>query len=141
LNRDFCPVLLKGNPQLMPSRTPKRATFDRVKKIGVKLPGVVVDKYFGMPALKLDGQLLACMASHKSAEPETLLVRIDFFERDLRIGNEPDIYYLKPHYVDFACVLTRLSRVGDAALADVLESGWGFIKKKKTKRTTAARNR
>jgi hypothetical protein len=112
-------------------RTPKRATFDRVKKLGVKLPGVVVDKYFGMPALKLDGQMVACMASHQSAEPNTLVVRIDFLERDLRIMNEPDIYYLKPHYVNYACVLTRLSLIDDAALRDLLESGLRFIKKKK----------
>jgi hypothetical protein len=109
----------------------RTASFDRAKKLGVKLPGVVVDKYFGMPALKLDGQMLACMASHKSAEPGTLVVRIDFFERDLRIGNEPDIYYLKPHYLGYPCVLARLSRITDAALRDLLESGWGFIKKKK----------
>ena len=107
------------------------ATFDRVKKLGVKLPGVVVDKYFGMPALKLDGQMLACMASHKSAEPNTLVVRIDFFERDLRVANEPDIYYLKPHYVNYGCVLARLSRIDDAALGELLESGWRFINKKK----------
>jgi hypothetical protein len=110
------------------------ASFDRAKKLGVNLPGVVVDKYFGMPALKLDGQMLACMASHKSAEPGTLVVRIDFFERDLRIGNEPDIYYLKPHYAGYPCVLARLSRITDAALGDLLESGLGFIKKKRAAR-------
>jgi hypothetical protein len=115
-------------------RTSKRLTFYRVKKLGLKLPGVVVDKYFGMPALKLDGQMLACMASHKSAEANTLVVRIDFLERDLRVTNEPDIYYLKPHYVSYPCVLTRLSRIGDAALSDLLESGWRFIKKKKAAR-------
>ena len=115
-------------------QTSKRLTFDRVQKLGVKLPGVVVDKYFGMPALKLDGQMLACMASHKSAEPNTLVVRIDFFERDLRVTNEPDIYYLKPHYVSYPCVLTRLSHVSDAALGELLESGWRFIKKKKATR-------
>ena len=109
------------------------ATFERVKKLGVKLPGVVVDKYFGMPALKLDGQMLACMASHKSAEPGTLVVRIDFFERDLRVANEPDIYHLKPHYVNYACVLARLSGIDDPALQDLLESGWKFIKKKRAK--------
>ncbi|HEX9309975.1 MAG TPA: hypothetical protein VF887_04130 [Gemmatimonadaceae bacterium] len=118
------------------------ATFDRVQKLGLKLSGVVVDTYFGKPALKLDGQMLACMASHKSAEPNTLVVRIDFFERDLRVANEPDIYYLKPHYVDYACVLTRLSRIDDAALRDLLDSGWRFInKKKKAKKTKAARPR
>ena len=115
-------------------RTSKRLTFDRVQKLGVKLPGVVVDKYFGMPALKLDGQMLACMASHKSAEPSTLVVRIHFFERDLRVANEPDIYYLKPHYLNYACVLARLSRIDDAALGELLESGWRFIKKKKATR-------
>ena len=109
------------------------ATFERVKKLGVRLPGVVVDKYFGMPALKLDRQMLACMASHKSAEPGTLVVRIDFFERDLRVANEPDIYYLKPHYVNYACVLARLSVIDDPALQDLLESGWKFIKKKRAR--------
>ena len=115
-------------------RTSKRLTFDRVLKLGDKLPGVVLDKYFGMPALKLDGQMLACMASHKSAEPGTLVVRIDFLERDLRVTNEPDIYYLKPHYVNYACVLTRLSVIDDAALRDLLESSWQFIRKNKPAR-------
>jgi len=105
-----------------------------VQKLGAKLPDVVVATYFGMPALKLDGQMVACMASHKSAEPNTLVVRIDFLERDLRIMNEPDIYYLKPHYVNYPCVLTRLSLIDDAALRDLLESGWQFIKKKKPAR-------
>jgi len=122
-------------------RASKRLTFDRVQKLGVKLQGVVVDKYFGMPALKLDGQMLACMASHKSAEPNTLVVRIDFFERDLRVANEPDIYYLKPHYVGYPCVLTRLSRIDDAALREVLDSGWRFIKKKKVTRAPHPRRR
>jgi len=121
-------------------RTSKSATFDRVQKLGVKLPGVTVDKYFAMPALKLDGQMLACMASHKSAEPNTLVVRIDFFERDLRVANEPDIYYLKPHYLNYACVLARLSRIGDAALRELLESGWRFIKKRKAARTRRSRS-
>ncbi|HEY3114964.1 MAG TPA: hypothetical protein VGJ62_14890 [Gemmatimonadaceae bacterium] len=35
----------------MTPRTSKSATFDRVQKLGMKLPGVTVDKYFGMPAL------------------------------------------------------------------------------------------
>lgn len=116
------------------ARKSKAPTFDRVQKLGIKLPGVVIATYFGMPALKLDGQMVACMASHKSAEPETLVVRTDFFERDLRIANEPDIYYLKPHYVNYACVLARLSRIDDEALGDLLESGWRFVAKKKAAR-------
>jgi len=119
----------------MPRRPSKSKTsFDRVQKLGLKLPGVEVSTYFGVPALKLNGQMVACMASHKSAGPDTLVVRIDYFERDLRIANEPDLYYLKPHYVNYACVLTRLARIDDSALADLLESGYRFVMKKKPTR-------
>jgi hypothetical protein len=53
--------------------------------------------------------------------------------------NEPDIYYLKPHYVNYACVLTRLAVIDDAALRELLESGWRFLKKKKVVRDRHAR--
>ena len=116
-------------------------SFDRVEKLGLKLQGMEVSTYFGTPALKLAGQMVACMASHKSAEPDTLVVRVDFFERDLRVANEPDIYYVKPHYVNYACVLTRLARVDDSALADLLESGYRFVTKKKTGRKRTGRSK
>ena len=109
----------------------KSTSFGRVEKYGVKFPGVEVSTYFGTPALKVDGQMIACMASHKSAEPNTLVVRVDFLERDLRVANEPDVYYLKPHYVNYPCVLTRLSQVSDSALKDLLEAGYRFVTKKK----------
>ena len=125
----------------MTPRAAKSATsFDRVVKLGLKLPDELVATYSWMPALTLDGQMLACMASHKSAEPDTLVVRIDFFERDLRVANEPDIYYLKPHYVDYACVLTRLSRIDDTALGELLESGSRFVTKKKAARKRRSRS-
>ena len=118
----------------MTPRATKSTSFSRVEKSGAKLPGVEVSTYFGTPALKVDGQMIACMASHKSAEPNTLVVRVDFLERDLRVANEPDVYYVKPHYVNFPCVLTRLSKVSDAALKDLLESGYQFVMKEKASR-------
>ena len=36
---------------------------------------------YGLPALKVCGNLLTCLAIHKSAEPESLAVRIDFDQR------------------------------------------------------------
>src|SRR4051812_2400603 len=62
---------------LMSPRTSKADSFDRVEKLGLELPGVQVSTYFGKPALKLDKEMIACMASHKSAEPNTLVVRVD----------------------------------------------------------------
>ena len=121
----------------MSPKASKSTAFRRVTKCAEKLPGVEVSTYFGTPALKLDGQMIACMASHKSAEPNTLVVRVDFLERDLRIGNEPDIYYVKPHYLGYPCVLTRLARISDSSLKDLLESGFRFATKKKPARARA----
>lgn len=109
----------------------KATSFSRVEKFGMKLPGVERSTYFGKPALKVNGELIACLPSHKSAEPDSLVVRVDFLERDLRIANEPAVYYVKPHYVNYPCVLARLSKISDAALKDLLESAYGFISRKK----------
>jgi hypothetical protein len=117
----------------MSPRATKSTSFTRVEKYALKYPGTERSTYFGKPAVKLDDQIIACMASNKSAEPDTLVVRVDFLERDLRIANEPEIYYLKPHYVNYPCVLTRLSKVSDAALKDLLESAHQYMKKKKTR--------
>ena len=119
----------------------KPVSFDRVEKLAGNLPGVELSTYFGMPALKVDDQMMACMASHKSAEPDSLVVRVDFLERDLRIANEPEIYYVKPHYLNYPCVLTRLSRVSDSALRDLLETGYKLSLKKKVASPARRKNR
>jgi len=85
---------------------------------------------YGAPALKLDGKMIACVPTNKSAEPDSLAVLIDFDQRDGLLADAPDTYYLKPHYVNYACVLTRLARIDDSALADLLESGYRFVMKK-----------
>src|SRR4051812_30942478 len=95
-------------------------TFRTVRAIGLKLPGVEESTMYGMPALKLGGRMLACIASHKSAEPNTLVVRTDFDQRDALIEEEPEIYYLKEHYKTFPVVLVRLSRVNADAMRDLL---------------------
>ena len=52
--------------------------FDTVRKIGLALPGVEESTAYGSPALKVHGKLLACVPSHRSAEPGSLVVRSDF---------------------------------------------------------------
>ena len=117
----------------------KPSSFSRVEKFGMRLPGVERSTYFGKPALKVNGEIIACLPSHKSAEPDSLVVRVDFLERDLRIANEPEVYYVKPHYVNYPCVLTRLSKVSDSALKDLLESAHRYVVKKRTQTRKRAR--
>src|SRR5438128_11100852 len=106
----------------------KRAiTFDAVRKMATALPGVEEGTAWGVPALKLRGKFLACMASHKSAEPETLVVLLGFDQRDAMIADAPETYYLKPHYEGYPAVLVRLSRIDREALKDLLHAAWRFV--------------
>jgi hypothetical protein len=118
---------------------PRPISFETVRTMGLRLPGVEAGTAYGSPALKLRGKLMACMAAHRSAEPHTLVVCIDFAQRDAMIAEDPGTYYLKEHYVGYPCVLVRLSRVHRDAIADLLSAAWRFIDAKyarpKTKRT------
>jgi hypothetical protein len=119
----------------MPRRHP---TFDLVRAIGLTLPGVEESTMYGAPALKLRGQLLACMASHKSAEPNSLVVRIDFEDRDALIADDPRIYYVKPHYEGYPSVLVRLALIDREALQDLLHSAWRTVTASAPKRRSRA---
>ena len=47
---------------------------------------------YGQPALKVRGKMFVCMASHKSAEPNSLAVRMAFADRDALIEDDPATY-------------------------------------------------
>jgi hypothetical protein len=105
----------------------KKDKFDAVRKIGLALAGVEESTMYGKPALKLGGRLVACIASHKSAETETLVVRVDFERRSELLDADPDVYYLKDHYIGYPCVLARLARIHPDALRDLLAMSYKFV--------------
>lgn len=114
---------------------PRRAIdFDTVRQLGLALPGAEEGTTYGTPALKVGGKMFACIPSHKSAEPNSLAVRIDFAQRDELIAEEPETYYLKDHYVAYPCVLVRLARIRHDALKDLLAMAWRFVSAKAGKR-------
>jgi hypothetical protein len=101
--------------------------FDVVRRIGAAFPEVEEGTAYGSPALKVRGRMFACLAINRSAEPNTLAVRIDFDQRDELIAEEPKTYYLTDHYINYPCVLVRLSRIREEALRDLLLMGWRFM--------------
>ena len=113
--------------------------FDTVLKIGLAMPGVEEGKAYGAPALKLHGQLLACVPTHRSAEPGSLAVRVDFADRDELIAAAPDIYYVEEHYVEYNAVLVRMSRIDSSALKDLLGMAYKFVSRKASRSPRRAR--
>ena len=105
-------------------------SFKTVESIGRALPDVDVTTAWSQPALKVCGKMFACIASHKSAEPDTLVVMMDFGDRDALLQDDPGTYYLKEHYLNYPCVLVRLSRVRADALRDLITGAHRFVSAK-----------
>ena len=106
---------------------PHSNRFKTVESIGRTLQDVEVTTTWGQPTLKVRGKMFVCMASHKSAEPNTLVVMMDFAERDALLEDDPDTYYLKDHYLNYPCVLVRLARVHADALRDLVTGAYRFV--------------
>lgn len=105
----------------------KKLDFDAVRDIAMALPGVEESTMHAAPSLKLRGKLLACPALHKSADPETLVVRIGQAERARLMSEKPDTYYLTPHYSKYPMVLVRLSHIDRTSLRTVIKRAWSFV--------------
>jgi hypothetical protein len=101
-----------------------------VRDVGLLLPGVEESTAYGVPALKVHGELLACLASNRSAEPGSLVVRVDFDDRAGLLAADPDIYYVTDHYAAYDAVLVRLSRVNSELLRDLLGVALKFVTRK-----------
>jgi hypothetical protein len=93
--------------------------------VGLVLPDVeATTKYDGSPVLKVDGMFMAGLATHPSAEPDTLVVRAGLEDRERLVEDAPEIYYLTDYYRSYPLVLVRLSRVEPDALHDLLSVSW-----------------
>jgi len=104
-----------------------KVTFDVIRELARQLADVEDSAAYGSPALKVRGKLLACMAINKSAEPGSLVVRIDFDQRTALLAEDPETYYVTDHYVNYPAVLVRLSRIRVDQARDLLTSAWRFV--------------
>lgn len=121
----------------MHRRTPTDA-FEAVRAVGLTLPDVeAATKYDGSPVLTLGGSFMAGLAMHPSAEPDTLVVRVDDEQREWLIEDAPETYYLTDYYRKYPIVLIRLSRIDRDALRDVLSVSWRLTAAKTQKRLRA----
>ena len=95
--------------------------FAPVRAIGLAMQDVEVAKrYDGAMVLKAGGSFMAAIATHPSAEPDSLVVRSDFGNRDLLLEDAPETYYVTDYYAKYPLVLARLDQLSDDALRDLL---------------------
>jgi hypothetical protein len=119
----------------------KQITFDTVRDIAPMLPGVQESTAYGLPAVKVNGKPLACVPANRSAEPASLVVRMDFEDRAELLDADPAVYYVTDHYVGYSAVLVRLSRVNPDALRDLLGMAYKFVTRKAARRPPGRKRR
>jgi hypothetical protein len=115
------------------------SVFEAVRTVGLALPHVeATTRYDGSAVLKLGGCFMAGLATHDSAEPGTLVVRVALDDRELLVEDAPETYYVTEYYRRYPLVLVRLSRVDRDALKDLLSVSWQLTSAKAGKRRWSA---
>ena len=130
----------------MKRRPTKRAPadpFEAVRTVGLALPDVeATTKYDGSPVLKAGGSFMAGVAMHRSAEPESLVVRVTLEDRECLLEDAPETYYVTEYYRRYPVVLVRLSHIDRDALRDLLSVSWRLaLAKARTRSISAAARR
>lgn len=105
----------------------KEPGFDLVRELVMKLAHVEESALHGAASWKVGGKLLACPAIHKSAEANSLLVKIDPSERAQLLLEEAGTYYVTDHYRSDSVVLVRLAEIDRRSLQALLKRGWAFV--------------
>ena len=110
----------------MPRATPPPFyDYERLFAVGLRLPGATREtRYDGSPVLRLDGCFVAGVASHRSAEPGSIVVRCALDDREWLLSEAPDTYYVTDYHRPYPVVLARLAALGDDALRDLLAASW-----------------
>jgi hypothetical protein len=103
------------------------AGFATVREVGRTIPNATEGTAYGSPALKVGRHMFACLAVHRSAEPNTLVVRVPYERRAELIRDDPDAFYVKPHYQNYPSVLVRLKRIRPDELRRLLEESATFV--------------
>src|SRR5229473_8588979 len=95
-------------------------TFDTVREIAQNLPGAGESTSYGTPAFKVKGKLFA----RQHQDGESLVVGVDFEEREEMMSAAPEKFYITDHYLNYPWMLVRLSKVRPDELRDLLIEAW-----------------
>jgi hypothetical protein len=110
------------------TRKPKQAepgkdapiTYETVREIASGLPGAVEGTSYGTPAFHVGKKLFV----RQHQDGESLVVKIDFAERAMRMRADPRTFYITDHYLNYPWILVRLATVARDDLRDLLHDAW-----------------
>ena len=96
-------------------------TFETVTEIARCFSDVeAVRKYDGSPVLRVNGIFVAGLATHESAEADTLVIRMNIDDRGWLLDDAPATYYVTDYYERYPVVLARMASLTHDAVRDLL---------------------
>lgn len=95
--------------------------FERVARLGERLPDVERSTSYGTASLKVRGKSFCRIKERMDA---VLVVMVPLGLKEALIGAEPDKYFETPHYAGWPAMLVRLDAVSDDELATRLACAW-----------------
>lgn len=98
----------------------KPAQFKTACEIARSLPGAEESTSYGTPAFKVQGKLFARF--HQDGE--SLVVSVDFDEREEMMAADPEKFYITDHYKNYPWILVRLAKVTPAELRDLMSGSY-----------------
>jgi hypothetical protein len=97
--------------------------YDAARRIALELPGVTEGSSYGTQALKCKGKFMARLKE----DGETLVLRMNIFERPYLLEAEPDVFFITDHYRDWPCVLARLPQITEPRLREAVIDAWRYV--------------
>jgi len=98
-------------------------TYGVVRRLALALPGVEESTSYGTPSLKVKGKFLLRLRE----DGESLAVRVQFPVREALLQEQPEMFFLTDHYLEYPAILVRLSRVDRRSLRRVLDHAWRTV--------------
>ena len=98
----------------------RKIGWDTVREIARTLPGAEESTSYGTPAFKVKGKLFA----RQHQDGESLVVGVDFEEREEMMSAEPEKFYITDHYLKYPWMLVRMSKVRPDELRDLVIRSW-----------------
>jgi hypothetical protein len=109
-----------GKKKPDPTTGARAVTFDTVREIARELPGAVEGVSYGTPAFRVGKSLFV----RQHQDGELLVVKIDCYQRTMRLKTDPHTFEITDHYFNYPWVLVRLAAVELDDLRDLLEDAW-----------------
>lgn len=113
-------MIAKKSRKARSESSDKPTAFDNACEIARTLPGAEETTSYGTPAFKVKGKLFARF--HQDGE--SLVVSVDFDEREEMMNADPEKFYITDHYRNYPWILVRLSKVRPDELRDLLLGSW-----------------